>query len=239
MISTRAFAVLGLTLAAGLAVFGYQVGRAVQKGRAFDRYLTVKGLSEREVTATLAIWPLRFAVSADDLPSLQNAMASARTKVLAFLAEHQISATDITFGLPTVSDREEESYLRNDSTRAALPRYKAVVTLVVRSEQVDVVKAAIQSADTLLEQGITLANNDYSDRPEFLFADINGIKPEMIAEATANARAAAEKFAQDSDAEVGAMRRATQGALEIYDRDIATPERKILRVVTTVDFFLE
>jgi len=61
----------------------------------------------------------------------------------------------------------------------------------------------------------------------------------MIAEATANARAAAEKFAQDSRAQVGAMRRATQGALEIYDRDIATPEKKILRVVTTVDFFLE
>ena len=65
------------------------------------------------------------------------------------------------------------------------------------------------------------------------------IKPDMIKEATANARAAAEKFAQDSKAKVGAIRRATQGVLEIEDRDVATPEIKVLRVVTTVDFFFE
>ncbi|HYP17028.1 MAG TPA: SIMPL domain-containing protein [Opitutus sp.] len=239
MITNRAFVVLGVTLAAGRALFGVQVGQAVKKGRDFDRFLTVKGLSEREVTATLAIWPIRFTVAAEDLPGLKLAVEQGRATVLAYLASHAITPEDVTFGLPAVSDREEEREMRGETGRGSLPRYKAVVTLVVRSARVDVVKSAIQHADTLLEQGISLANNDYSDRPEFLFADINGIKPEMIQEATANARIAAEKFAQDSQARVGRIRRASQGAMEIYDRDIATPERKILRVVTTVDFFLE
>jgi hypothetical protein len=55
----------------------------------------------------------------------------------------------------------------------------------------------------------------------------------------ANARAAAEKFAQDSHSKVGRIRKANQGLMEIENRDAASPEFKVLRIVTTVDFFLE
>lgn len=65
------------------------------------------------------------------------------------------------------------------------------------------------------------------------------LKPDMIREATGNARAAAEKFALDSKAKVGAIRKASQGVVEIGDRDVATPEQKVVRVITTVEFFIE
>lgn len=237
MTNSRPFAILGLLLAAGLAIFGHQVRRAVQAGREFDRFLTVKGLSEREVKATLAIWPLRVAVTANDLPSLKSAVEKGRDEVLAYLSDHKIPAQEVTFGLPAITDREEER--RTEAQRSTLPRYKAILTLVVRSSKVDIVKEAIQHADSLLEKGITLASNEFSDRTAFLFEGINAVKPDMIREATANARVAAEKFAQDSKAHVGAIRRASQGALEIEERDVASPERKVLRVVTTVEFFLK
>lgn len=219
-----------------MGVFGFQVGRAVKVGREFDRYLTVKGLSEREVKATLAIWPIRFSVAAEELSVLKAAMEKNRTLVIAFLQENGIDPKEITQGLPVVNDREDE---RIQSNRPSLPRYRGVVTLVVRSSNVDVVKRAVQGADALLEKGVTLAGNEFTDRIQFIFNAVNDIKPDMIKEATANARAAAEKFAQDSKSQVGRIRKAIQGALEIEDRDAATPESKVLRVVTTVDFFLE
>ena len=147
-----------------------------------------------------------------------------------------IEANEITQGLPVVNDRQDE---RIQSNRPGMPRYRGMSTLVVRSSNVDVVKKAIQSADALLAKGVALGSNDGGDRIEFLFNAVNDVKPDMIKEATANARAAAEKFALDSKSKVGRIRKATQGALEIEDRDAASPERKILRVVTTVDFFLE
>jgi hypothetical protein len=223
MITSRSFAILGILLAAGLGLFGVQIGQAVKRGREFDRYLTVRGLSEREVKATLAIWPVRFAVTAEDLPSLQNTMESSRATVEAFLTEHEISATEISIGLPVVLDRADDRY---GPERPHLPRYKAVATLVVRSANVDRVKRAIQHAGQLLEKGISLTAGEHGDRTEFLFDGINAIKPSMIQEATANARVAAAKFAEDSKARVGAIRRASQGALEIEDRDVASPERK-------------
>jgi len=236
MLPTRPFAVLGLFLAAGLAVFGLQISRAVKRGRDFDRFLSVRGLSERQVKATLAIWPIHFASYAEDLPALKKTIEANKERVAAYLARQGIAPEEISYGLPDLSDRHEHESRDDVST---LPRYKAVTTLVVRSPQVDRVKQAIQHADTLLDQGVTLVSNDGGDKAEFAFDKINDLKPAMIQEATANARASAEKFAQDSHAKVGAIRRATQGVVEIDDLDVATPEQKVVRVVTTVDFFLE
>jgi hypothetical protein len=73
---------------------------------------------------------------------------------------------------------------------------------------------------------------------QYLFTELNSIKPQMIEEATKNAREAAEKFAIDSDSKVGKIKRATQGMFSINDRDMNTPYRKIVRVVTTVEYYL-
>jgi hypothetical protein len=236
MSTPRAFLILGLSLIIGLVAFGAQLGRAVKKGREFDRFLSVKGLSEREVKATLVIWPIRFSVFADELGTLKNAMEKSRHLAVAFLKQNGIESTEISQGLPEVCDREDE---RIQANRPSLARYRGIVTLVVRSPKVDIVKKAIQNADALLENGVTLLGNESANRIEFIFNAINEIKPDMIREATANARAAAEKFALDSHSRVGSIRKATQGTIEIEDRDAASPELKVIRVVTTVDFFFE
>jgi uncharacterized protein len=236
MMTVRSFLVLGLSLVLGLTIFGAQIGRAVKTGREFDRYLSVKGLSEREAKANLALWPIRFSVAAEDLGTLKEAMETNRALVLSFLQESGIDSKEIMQGLPVVTDREDE---RIQNKTPSLARYRGVVTLLVRSSNVDVVKKAIQSADALLSKGVTLVGNESGDRIEFIFNALNDVKPGMIKEATANARASAEKFAQDSKSKVGRIRKATQGVLEIEDRDAASPEWKVLRVVTTVDFFLE
>ncbi len=230
--TTRPFLALGLCLALGLAVFGVQVGRAVKLGREFDRYLSVKGLSEKEEKANLAIWPIHFSVSAEDLGQLKENMESSRQIVLDFLKEHGFDSKEITFGLPTVNDRIDER-----TRKSNLVRYRGTVTLVVRSSNVDTVKKAIQEADGMLSKGVTLEEGQ--ERVEFIFNALNEVKPGMIKDATANARAAAEKFALDSHATVGRIRHAAQGEFEIENRDAASPEWKRLRVVTTVDFFLE
>ncbi|HEY3855551.1 MAG TPA: SIMPL domain-containing protein [Verrucomicrobiae bacterium] len=233
-ITSRSFVILGLSVIIGLGIFGVEIGRAVRTGREFDRYLTVKGLSEREAKANLAIWPIRFSVSAEDLSGLKTAMESNGALVLDYLKSSGIDAKEITQGLPEIADREDERIQMN---RPALSRYKAVVTFVIRSAGVDLVKKAIQGVDALLEKGVTLDGG--GQQTEFIFNELNAVKPEMIQEATANARAAAEKFAQDSHSRVGRIRKANQGLMEIENRDAASPEVKVLRIVTTVDFFLE
>lgn len=236
MITTRSLAVLGGLLALGLAIFGYQVGRAVKVGREFDRYFTVRGLSEREVKATLVIWPLKYATTGETLPDLQASMASAKDIVSRFLRENGIQESEISPGLPEI--RDTISNRRRDDV-VTLPRYQAVITWVVRSRNVDVVKSAVQKSEALIALGVPLLNEEYGNRISFHFDGVNAIKPAMIQEATANARQAAQKFAEDSKAKVGSIRKAMQGVVDIQDRDIASPELKVVRVITTVEFFIE
>ena len=236
MITTRSFAVLGAFLAIGLAIFGYQVGRAVKVGREFDRYFTVRGLAEREVKATLVIWPMRYVATGETLAELQASIAEAKAIVITFLHENGVPQEEIIYGLPEISDTLGS---RKKDDAVVLPRYCATMTMVVRSRNVDVVKLAIQKSESLIAKGVPLANQDYGQRISFEFDGVNAIKPEMIQEATANARQAAQKFAEDSKAEVGAIRKATQGVVDIQDRDIASPELKIVRVITTVEFFIK
>lgn len=234
--NTKAAAILGFCILAGCAVFGFLLTDAVIKGREFDRYFTVRGLSEQVVKSTVVIWPIRYSVSAEDLPTLKRDMEAVRAEVAAFLEQNGIGRDEYSVGLPTVQDTIS-SRRRDDAV--VLPRYSATTPIVVRSTKVDVVKAAAMKSTGLLDKGITLVSDEYADKIQFSFEGVNELKPKMIEEATANARAAADKFAADSHAKVGAIRRASQGAVEITERDQASPELKVVRVVTTVEFFIE
>ena len=68
---------------------------------------------------------------------------------------------------------------------------------------------------------------------------LNDIKPEMIAEATKNARLAAEQFARDSGSKVGKIKNATQGLFSIDNAAAGLEEKKKVRVVTTVEYLLK
>ena len=199
----------------------------------------MKGLSEREVPADLAVWLIRFNVAANDLKSLQDQIAASRNTVRQFLIASGFKDDDISTSLPQITDAETTSCSESEDKKPPNFRYSAAVTTLLRSTRVDDVRKAMEASDRLVQDGVALSGGDYSGRAEFLFTGINEIKPGMIEEATVNARKAAEKFAKDSNSKVGTIRRATQGSVEVNDRDSNSPHRKIVRIVTTVDYFLD
>lgn len=226
-------AILGGAVAIGLAVGGYFIGHGLLKARSSERFVTVKGLAEREVKADLAIWPLVFAVTADDLVTLQARADDSARKIRAFL-ERDFKDEPVSVSAPRVQDREAQGVMRD---RANLSRYVAEVTVTLRTARVDAVKAALEGSGQLVKQGVAIVQN-YEARTDYLFTQLDEIKPEMIATATKDARHAAEQFASDSGSKVGAIRHAQQGYFTIEDRDPFSPEFKKVRVVTTVEFFL-
>ena len=231
--TTLSSVILGGAVALGLAVGGYFIGHGLLKARSSERFVTVKGLAEREVKADLAIWPLVFAVTADDLVTLQARADDSARKIRAFL-EHDFKDEPVSVSAPRVQDREAQGVMRD---QANLSRYVAEVTVTLRTSRVDAVKAALERSGELVKQGVAIVQN-YEARTDYLFTQLDQVKPDMIAAATKDARRAAEQFASDSGSHVGAIRHAQQGYFTVEDRDPFSPEFKRVRVVTTVEFFL-
>lgn len=230
---TVAFLALGICLACGLIISSYFLSSAIKEIKMAERYVTVKGLSERIVEADLAIWSISFRNSANDLEELQRSIDDNKTKLYNFLLESGFPESEISSMPPQITDTQALPYY--DAGKGREYRYVAVTRVTLRSGDVANVKKAMEKAGQLVSAGIAIGE-DSSTR--FSFTKLNDIKPEMIAEATKNAREAAEQFARDSGSEVGAIRRATQGYFTIEDRDAGSPDFKIVRVVTTIDFFL-
>lgn len=210
-------------------------GNALLDFKRLDRYVTVKGLAEREVAADLAIWPISFSVTADSLEGLQNELESAADTIIAYVKLHGFSNDDLTQAPPRITDFFAQPYGNNRPPE----RYQAIGNITLQSDNIAAVKTALQSIGSLLGDGILLAQ-DYSfgASAQFLYTSLNDIKPAMIAAATANAREAAGQFAEDSGSKVGNIRNANQGLFTISERDSNSPDVKIVRVVSTVQFYL-
>jgi len=228
-----AAAITGGLVAAGLALSGWFIGHGLLQARSADRYVTVNGLAEREVPADLALWPIVFTVTAPDLETLQKRVDSGAQKVHDFLTR-RFEGDEISMSAPRVTDREAQGA---GSPGRPLERYVAEATVTLRTAKVEQVRPAMEASGDLVKQGVALIRSyEYSTR--YMFTGLDTIKPEMIAEATRDARRAAQQFAADSGSRVGAIRNARQGYFSIEDRDPFSPEIKKVRVVTTVQYFL-
>jgi uncharacterized protein len=235
--NTKGNWILGISFVIGMAVCALLAGHTIRSVKRMEEFVTVKGLSEREVPADLAIWPVAFTVSENDLTQLQAQIQAARKAVYQFLAESGFEQSEISNAPPQINDAQNSPGDLDESKRAF--RYQASITVLLRSTKIAKVKSAMETCDKLVQQGIVLRGGDYMNKPQFLFTGLNQIKPDMIQEANRNARKAAERFAADSNSPVGAVRHAIQGPFEINDVDSSSPDRKIVRVVTTVDFYLK
>jgi hypothetical protein len=200
-----------------------------------DRVVSVRGLSEREVKADFVIWPIVYKEVGNDLSLIHDAVQTKNATLAKFLRDNGVDAAEISWSAPEIEDAQGERY--GDNRRPF--RYIATVVTTVASKNVDRVREIMGKQGELLKQGIAFSGDDYRYRKIYSFNGLNEIKPTMIDEANKNARAAAEKFATDSESKLGKIKTATQGQFSISDRDENTPFIKNVRVVTNVQYFLE
>lgn len=225
-----------IIIAAAIAVLGLCFYLGFSALANSSRVVSVRGLAEREIPANQVTWPLVYKTTGNDLQALYADINNANAKIEQFLTSNGIPKADISVAAPEILDRMAERYT---SQEHITQRYNITSTVTVATKQVEKVRALIPRVGELLKQGVAISAGDYNSRVVYEFTDLNKIKPDMIAEATKNAREAAEKFAEDSQSDLGKIKNATQGLFTIDDRDQFTPHIKVVRVVTSVNFSIE
>ena len=231
----KSFKVEAFIVAMGIVLFGFVVKSAVDNFIEKERVVSVKGLAETDVPADLVVWPLVYKEAGNDPAEMYETITRKNAMIINFLKSNGITDSEISVSPPSVYDKQADRY--NDDK--SVYRYKATSVITVTSKQVDAVRGMMQQQAELMKQGIAIVGDEYQYRVSYEFTALNDIKPAMIEEATKNARNTAEKFAKDSDSNLGKIRNASQGTFSITDSDANTPYIKHVRVVTTVTYYLE
>lgn len=227
--------ILGLFVFLGLAVLGYLLADAAIRYKEYERTVTVKGLAEQEYPADIVIWPVQFTIANNDLAELYDAIEKSTNKISKYLQANGIAASEITLSSPAITDKSAQSY---SSAQQAEFRYSAIQVVTVYSRNIKQVRRVMAGLPQLGKQGIAFTGGNYETRPEYIFASLNDIKPDMIEQATTKAREVATKFANDSGSKLGKIKRASQGQFSITGRDKNNPHIKRIRVVSTVEYYL-
>jgi hypothetical protein len=223
-----------VVLSGGLIVGGYLLGDGLRRANAAERSVTVRGLAERNVTADLATWTIAYSATGTDLPSVR-AEIEANTEALKGYFR--------SLGFPADALAATGAGV-NQFMNNGIPNITITQRMQLRTSDIPRAQRAVASQFDLVRRGVTLQEGSAMS---YSFTKLNDIKPPMVAEATKDARAAAEQFAKDSGTAVGGIKSATQGYFSIEPRDgeqsggygaADTPFKKV-RVVTTVDFYLD
>ncbi len=224
-----------LTISIGIIILGWFFHSAVGSMKERERTVSVKGLSEREVKADKVIWPLVYKQANNNLEDLYANMEATNNAIVKFLVSNGVDESEITISPSSVFDSDAERY----SSSEVKYRYKVLGIVTVATDKVDVVRKLREKQGDLVKNGIALTEEEYQYQIQYSFNGLNDVKPEMIEEATKNARASAEKFAADSHSSLGKIKTANQGQFSISDRDGNTPYIKTVRVVTTIEYYLK
>lgn len=220
-----------VVIATGIVILGFCIKAGIDNVAFRDREVTVRGLAEREVEANLVTWPISYNLAGDDLQSLYNRVSATNNVIISFLTSNGISTDEISVNPPDTYDAAANRYASDRFNY----KYSLNCTVTVTTTKIDKVRELLNRQAELLKEGVAFSNSYIN----YQYTDLNSIKPEMIAEATRNARAAADQFAADSESRVGKIKTASQGQFSIDDSDSSTPFIKKVRVVSTIVYYLE
>lgn len=220
-------------VAVGLVAGGYLLGDGMRRAHRADRAITVKGLAEREVSADLATWTIAYSATSPDFASAQASVDRDTNSIRAFFRE---------LGFPPET-LQPTGVNVSQQTDSGVRVFTVRQRVTLRSTDVKRAQAAVRRQFELVRRGVML---EEGSGMAYTFTKLNDIKPQMVAAATKDARAAAEQFAKDSGAQVGMIKSASQGYFSIEARDgdsgggwgVSDSPYKKVRVVTTIDFYL-
>jgi hypothetical protein len=228
---------LGLFVAIGLAVAGHYVGQTLYNAKVALNTAEVKGLAERRVQADRVNWTITHRVtgkSLAEIPELYQQAEQNQQAIIDLLRKSSFDESEIQIG---IFDYQYLEY-RDENQKLVDEAHSLTGSISIESNKVDQITQVRSKVNKLIAQGIDIGNGT----PAFRFTKLNEIKPEMLSEATKNARIAANEFAKNAGVTVGGIRSATQGSFFIRDAGEeygdTTKIEKDVRVVTTITFYL-
>jgi uncharacterized protein len=229
---------LGICLLLGMVLSSCIASNAlIQAKRSSEQVITVTGSASTNIVSDLASWECRFSQRSGSLKTAYSSLQKDFEVVHQYLLKQGIAEADMKptpVSTETIFTRDSQGQPTND-----VSGYTVEQGIVVTSRQVNRLQQIANQANALINQGLFIRSN----APEFYYTKLDGLKVQMLGEATQNAKQRALSMAKYTHNQIGLMRSAQMGVFqitapnstEISDygvNDTASKEKKITAVVS-------
>ncbi|MEO5666480.1 MAG: SIMPL domain-containing protein [Bdellovibrionota bacterium] len=204
--------------------------------------ITVKGFAAKSIVSDLALWEGVVSTRNKDLATAYRKLEADGAQIVALLEKVKISRDQIEFSATRTQILKKKAGY-NDTNE--IEGYQLEQSFRVQSKNVELVQKIASEATELLKKGIEIN----STAPRFYYTELEGLKVDMLAQATRDARSRAETLATNSKTKLGDLRSAQQGVFQItpensvevssYGENDTSSLKKVIRGVVTVEYGLE
>lgn len=228
------FIIISTVLAFGLIVSAALLSNAIDKSNRYDNEITVKGVSERKISADRSVITISLTSKSTNVEKGQKSIEDKLVEVEKVIEELQLDENEYK-----INNLQTKAVFVGDTNEVSSYDFLQNVTILLKNiNKTDEVYFKLSK----LEEEI---NNLTVSKPEYIITSIEKYKNEMLVEATKNSEAKAIEMLKISKNNPSDLKQITQGQFEILDnkdeiidvnQEIINQRTKKLRVVVTATY---
>ena len=228
------FIIISTVLAFGLIVSAALLSNAIDKSNRYDNEITVKGVSERKISADRSVITISLTSKSTNVEKGQKSIENKLMEVEKVIEELQLDENEYK-----INNLQTKAVFVGDTNEVSSYDFLQNVTILLKNiNKTDEVYFKLSK----LEEEI---NNLIVSKPEYIITSIEKYKNEMLVEATKNSEAKAIEMLKISKNNPSDLKQITQGQFEILDnkdeiidvnQEIINQRTKKLRVVVTATY---
>lgn len=198
-------AVVALSLFASASVVTY----GLIKTRFQPNTITVTGSAKKQIKSDYVIWHASFGRQSAKISDAYNMLQDDLVKVEKYLSSKGLTKKDYT--VSSINTVTINTILPNGVYSNNIEAYRLSQDIEIRSGDIDKITAISRESTKLIRDGVEFQ----SMPPSYYYTKIADLKINMLALATKDAKARAEKIAANSGAKLGELRSAKMGVFQI------------------------
>lgn len=200
-----AVASLGFIIGLGL------LGSAIKNRNKSENTISVTGLGTKKFTSDLITWSGNFSRNSFELKQAYDALSNDRKIIENYLISKGIPKNEIVFSAVDIQKQYNYVSDANGSSHQTFAGYQLTQSVSLESKDVAKIEILSRNITEIINLGIEFT----SSRPNYFYTKLAEVKQEMIANATKDAKERAEKIAENAGSDLGNLKKATMGVIQI------------------------
>lgn len=200
----------------GIIITAFILGAAWKYRYRGEESITVTGLAEKDFTSNLIVWRGNFSQSNPNRREGYQSIKENERMVKAYLVGKGIPDSNIVFSSVDLQRNFDNQFDMNGRMTGNVFRgYTLSESVTVTSSNLAMVERVSREVTELLEQGVEFN----SQQPFYYYTQLNELKHDLLANASADALQRATSIAENSNTSISGLKKATMGVFQITGRN--------------------